>query len=203
MIRKHDLCRRIRVSNKISRNRLTYTILQNPKTFNLPPNFKSSNILRIQNPLEIFQNRGTKPTPKKTEQKNAILRRLLGSDVNVSILRFQRFGSFVLRFQRTPKTVSNRWKFMRMIIQRLPSRHDNDNNDDGNDLAGITRAGKECTCSCGLILQDGQNYVYLRHVCTERERQTESLKLSSCQAPTDPNRVIIESLPRDSGRRRV
>lgn len=195
MIRKHDLCRRIRVSNKISRNRLTYTILQNPKTFNLPPNFKSSNILRIQNPLEIFQNRGTKPTPSFDDCWDPIL--------NVSILRFQRFGSFVLRFQRTPKTVSNRWKFMRMIIQRLPSRHDNDNNDDGNDLAGITRAGKECTCSCGLILQDGQNYVYLRHVCTEQERQAESLKLSSCQAPTDPNRVIIESLPRDSGRRRV
>lgn len=127
-----------------------------------------------------------------------------GSDVNVSILRFQR--SFVLRFQRPPKTVSNRWKFMRMIIQRLPSRHDNDNNDDGNDLAGITRAGKECTCSCGLILQDGQNCVYLRHVYTEWEKERETDRVSEIillPSPTDPNRVIIESLPRDSGRRRV
>lgn len=127
-----------------------------------------------------------------------------GSDVNVSILRFQR--SFVLRFQRPPKTVFNRWKFMRMIIQRLPSRHDNDNNDDGNDLAGITRAGKECTCSCGLILQDGQNCVYLRHVYTEWEKERETDRVSEIillPSPTDPNRVIIESLPRDSGRRRV
>lgn len=41
-----------------------------------------------------------------------------------------------------------------------------------------------------LMLQDGQNYVYLRHVYMERPLD-KRLKLSACR-PTDPTRVIIE-----------
>lgn len=92
-------------------------------------------------------------------------------------------------------------KFMRMIIQRLPSRHDNDNNDE-NDLVELSAASKQQACAGytrgarvfqGLMLQDGQNYVYLRHVYMERPAERDSrLKLSSCQAQPIPTRVIIE-----------
>lgn len=89
---------------------------------------------------------------------------------------------------------------MRVIIQRLPSRHDNDNNDE-NDLVELSAASKQQAWAYthgarvfqGLMLQDGQNYVYLRHVYMERPAERDSrLKLSSCQAQPIPTRVIIE-----------
>lgn len=88
-------------------------------------------------------------------------------------------------------------KFMRVIIQRLPSRHDNDNNDE-HDLVELSAASKQQAWAYtrvfqGLMLQDGQNYVYLRHVYMERPAERDSrLKLSSCQAQPIPTRVIIE-----------
>lgn len=94
-------------------------------------------------------------------------------------------------------------KFMRMIIQRLPSRQRNDNND-GNDLVGISGGGEECTCSQRI------NTSRRPKLCLSSTRlygtsggERQRAEIILLPSPTDPNRVIIENLPRDPGRRRV
>lgn len=58
----------------------------------------------------------------------------------------------------------------------------------------LVEEGRSARVPNGLILQDGQNYVYLRHVYMERPEERDSgLKLSSCQAQPIRTELLLKT----------